>query len=50
MAAFHVPQLEYELFCQHLPRLNDYCTEYMHFTYEKLEICNVVLEGITHET
>ena len=50
MAIFHLPQFEHEPFWQYLSRLNDYCAQYVHFMYEKWEICNVVLEGITHET
>jgi len=50
MAIFHFPQFEHEPFCQYLSSLNDYRIQYMHFEYEKWEICDVVLEGITHET
>jgi len=50
MVIFHLPQFEHEPFRQYLSRLNDYHAQYVHFMYEKWEICNVVLEGITHET
>jgi len=30
--------------------LNYYRAQYAHFTYDKWEVYNVVLEGITHET
>jgi len=30
--------------------LNDYRVQYAHSMYEKWKICDVVLEGITHET
>jgi len=50
MAIFHFPQFEHEPFWQYLSWFNDYRTQYMHFTYEKWEICDAVLEGITHET
>ena len=50
MAIFHLPQFEHEPFWQYLSRLNDYHAQYVHFTYEKWEICDVMLEGITHET
>jgi len=33
-----------------LSKLNDYHAQYGHFTFEKWETSNVVLEGITHET
>ena len=45
-----MPQIEHELFWQYLSRLNDYRAQYMHFMYAKWKICNVVFEGITHET
>ena len=50
MAVFHFPQFEHESFWEYLSRFNDYRAQYMHFTYEKWEICDAVLEGITHET
>jgi len=49
MAIFHLPQFEHGPFWQYLTRLNDYHAQYVHFTYEKWEICNIVLEGITYE-
>ena len=33
-----------------LSRLNDYRDQYVHYMYEKWEICNVVLEEVTYET
>ena len=33
-----------------MSRLNDYRAQYVLFEYEKWEICDVVLEGITPET
>jgi len=50
MAILHLPQFEHECFWQYLSRLNDHCARYVHFTYEKWEICNVVHKGITYET
>ena len=50
MAIFHFPQFEHEPFWQYLSRFNDYRAQYVHFTYEQWEICDVVLEGVTHET
>ena len=50
MAIFHFPQFEHEPFWQYLSRFNHYHAQYMQFTYEKWEICDAVLEGITHET
>ena len=50
MAIFHFPQFEHEPFWQYLSRLNDYRVQYVLFMYEKWKICDVVLEGITHET
>ena len=50
MAIFHLPQFEHEPFWQYLSRLNDYRAQYVLFEYEKWEICDVVLEGITHKT
>jgi len=50
MAIFHFPQFQHESFWQYLSRLNDYRAQYVHFMYEKWEICDVVLEGITCET
>ena len=50
MAIFHFSQFEDEPFWQHLFRLNDYRAQYVHSMYEKWEICEVVLEGITHKT
>jgi len=50
MAIFHLPQFEHQPFWRYLSRLNDYPAQYMHFIYKKREICDVVLEGITHET
>jgi len=44
MAIFHLPQFEHEPFWKYLLRLND-CCKYVHFLYEKWEICDVVLEG-----
>jgi len=35
IAIFHLPQFEHEPFWQCLSRLNDYCAQYVHFTYEK---------------
>jgi len=49
MANFHLPQFEHEAFWQYSSRLNNYCAQYVHFTYAKWKICNVMLEGITHE-
>jgi len=48
MPIFHFSQFEMNLFGN--TRLNDYCAQYMFFMYEKWEIYEVVLEGITHET
>jgi len=50
MAIFHFPQFQHEPFWQYLSRLNDYRAQYMLSMYKKWEICDVVLEGITHET
>ena len=50
MAIFHLAQFEHEPFWQHLFRLNDYHTQYVHFMYEKGERCKVALEGITYKT
>jgi len=50
MVVFHLPQFEHEPFWQYLSILNDYHAQYVHFIYEKWEICNVVLKGIKHET
>jgi len=50
MAIFHLPQFEHEPFRLYLSRLNDYCAQCVHFMYEKWEICDVVLQGVTHET
>ena len=50
MTIFHLPQFEHEPFWQYLSRLNDFRAQYVLFDYEKWEICDVVLEGITHET
>jgi len=50
MAIFHFPQFEHEPFWQYLSRLNNYRAQYVHSIYEKRGICDVVLEGITHET
>jgi len=50
MAIFHLPQFEHEPFWQYVSRLNNYLAQYVLFKYEKLEICNIVIEGITHET
>ena len=50
MAIFHLPQFEHEPFWQYLSGLNYYHPQYVHFTYEKWEMCKVVLEGITHKT
>ena len=30
--------------------MNDYYAQYVHFMYQKWEICYVMFEGITHET
>jgi len=49
MAIFYLHQFEHKPFWQYLSRLNDYHAQYMHFMYEKWKICNVVVEGITHE-
>ena len=50
MAVFHLPQFEYEPFWQYLSRFDDYRAQHVHFMYEKWEICDVMLAGITHET
>jgi len=50
MVIFHLPQSEHEPFWQYFSRLNDYRAQYVHFMYEKWEICDVVLEGVTYET
>ena len=50
MAIFHLPQFEHESFWQYFSWLNDYRAQYKHFTYEKWEICDAMLEGITLET
>ena len=50
MAIFHFPQYEHEPFWQYLSRLNAYRAQFAHSMFEKWEICEVVLEGITHET
>jgi len=50
MAIFHFSQFEHEPFWQYLSRLNDYRAQYVHSMFAKWEICNVMLEGITHET
>jgi len=50
MAIFHLPQFECEPYWHYLSRVNDYRAQYVHFMYEKWEICNVVLEGITNGT
>ena len=50
MAIFHLPQFGHEPFWHYLSRLNDYHAQYVLFEYAKWEICDVVLEGITHET
>ena len=50
MAIFHFSQFEHETFWQYLSRLNDYRAQYAHSKFAKWEICEVVLEGITHET
>jgi len=47
MVIFHYLNLKMNRF---LSRLNNYCAQCVHFMYEKWEICEVVLEGITHET
>ena len=41
---------EREPFWQYLSRLNDYRAQYVLSMHEKWEICDVILEGITHET
>ena len=33
-----------------MSRLHDCCAQYVHFIYEKREVCNVMVEGTTHET
>ena len=38
----------YFLFSQ-LEHLNDYHAQYVHFIYEKCQICNIALQGIIHE-
>ena len=38
------------LFGNILSRLNDYRAQYVHSMFDKWEICDVMLEGITHET
>ena len=50
MTIFHLPQFEHEAFWQYLSRLNYYRAQYVLFEYEKRELCDVVLEGITNET
>ena len=50
MAILHLPHFEHEPFQQYLSRLHDYRAQYVYFMYEKWEICDVVLEGITYET
>ena len=50
MAIFYFPQFEHEPFWQSLSRLNDYHVQNVHSMYEKWEICDVALKGITHET
>ena len=50
MVIFNLPQFERECSWQYLSRLNDYRAQYVHFTYKKLKIYDVVLEGITDET
>jgi len=50
MAIFHFSQFEHEPFRQYLSRLNDYRAQYVFSMYEKWKICDIVLEGITHET
>jgi len=50
MTIFHLPQFKHEPFWQYLSLLNDYRAQYVLFEYEKWEICDVVLKGITHET
>ena len=50
MVVFHFPQFEHEPFWQYLSRLNDYRAQYMLFMYNKWEICDVLLEGMTYET
>ena len=50
MAIFHFPQFEHEPFWQYLSRLNDYRAQYVHSMFEKWEICDVMLAGITHKT
>ena len=50
MSIFHFSQFEHEPFSQYSSRLNDYRAQYVHFTYEKWKIYEVVLEGITRET
>ena len=45
-----LPQFRHEPFWQYLSQLNEYHAQYVLLEYEKWEICDVVLEGITHET
>ena len=47
MTIFHFPQFEHEPFWQYLSRLNDYRTQYVLSMYEKWEICDVMLAGLT---
>jgi len=49
MVIFHFPQFEHELFWQYLSKVNDYHAQYVHFTYERWEICDAVLEEITYQ-
>jgi len=50
MAIFHYPQFEHERFWQYLSKLSDYRAQNVRSMYEKWEICDVALKGITHET
>ena len=50
MAIFHLPQFEHEPFWHYLSKLNDYRAQYVLFEYEKWEICDAMLEGITPKT
>jgi len=50
MVVFHFSRFEHEPFWKYLSRLSDYRAQNVHSTYEKWEICDVVLKGIIHES
>jgi len=50
MTIFIYLNLSMSRFWQYLSRLNEYRAQYVHFVYEKWEICDVLLEGITYDT